>query len=98
MLHPRASLGALGLALVSAASAQAPARDLAATCAACHSAPPGTPAAPPRLAGMPPAALRAALAGFAAGTREATVMPKIAKGLTPAQVEQLAAWFTALTP
>lgn len=84
-----------------AAQPAVPARqggEWAATCSACHSAPPGTPGAPPPLAGRPAADLRAALAGFAAGTREATVMAQIAKGLTPAQIDALAAWFAAQRP
>ncbi|MCA0177797.1 MAG: cytochrome C [Proteobacteria bacterium] len=74
-------------------AADTAARDLAATCAACHSAPAGTPDAPPLLAGMPAPAMQAALTAFARRERPATVMHHIAAGLTSAQIALLAQWF-----
>lgn len=71
------------------------ARDLAATCAACHSAPAGTPDAPPPLAGMPAPTMQAALTAFARRERPATVMHHIAPGLTAAQIALLAQWFAS---
>jgi cytochrome subunit of sulfide dehydrogenase len=74
-------------------------RSLAATCAACH----GTAgravegAAVPGLAGLPAAYLAENMKAFKSGTRMATVMPQIAKGYSDAQIEQLAAYFSAQT-
>ena len=72
-------------------------RALAATCAACH----GTDgraiegAAVPGLAGMPQGTLAEQMNAFKNGTRQATLMHQIAKGYSPAQIEQLAAYFAA---
>ncbi len=73
-------------------------RSLAATCAACH----GTDgravsgAAMASLRGLDRAYLVAQMTAFRDGTRPATVMHQIAKGYTPAQIEQLAGYFAAL--
>lgn len=74
-------------------------RSLAATCAACH----GTDgrvvgADVPRLAGMSRATLAEQLRAFKAGTRPATVMTQLAKGLSETQIDQLAAYFSAQSP
>ena len=80
------------------ADASLAARSLAATCAACH----GTDgAAVPdagikALRGLDRAYIVGELNAFRDGTRPATVMHQIAKGYTPAQIEQLAAYFAAL--
>ena len=72
-------------------------RALAATCAACH----GTDgraiedAAVPGLAGMSQGTLAEQMNAFKNGTRQATLMHQIAKGYSPAQIEQLAAYFAA---
>jgi cytochrome subunit of sulfide dehydrogenase len=73
-------------------------RSLAATCAACH----GTDGRAVNGAGM--TSLRGAdrgyllaqLNAFRDGTRPATVMHQIAKGYTPAQLDQLAGYFAGL--
>lgn len=73
------------------------ARSLAATCAQCH----GTAgralagAAVPGLAGLPAGYLVEQMKAFKNGGRLATVMPQIAKGYSDAQIEQLAAYFSA---
>lgn len=73
-------------------------RSLAATCAACH----GTDgrAVPDAgivgLRGRDRNALAARLLAFRDGTRPATVMHQIAKGYTPEQIDQLAAYFAGL--
>ncbi len=75
-------------------------RSLAATCAACH----GTDgravqgAALVGLRGRSERDLATQLQAFRDGSREGTVMPQIAKGYTPAQLAQLAAYFAALPP
>jgi len=72
-------------------------RSLAATCAQCHGtagrALPG--AVVPGLAGLPAAYLADQMKAFKSGTRSATVMHQIARGYSDAQVEQLAAYFSA---
>jgi cytochrome c553 len=72
-------------------------RGLAATCAACHgtdgAAAPGS--STTALAGMPADYLKAQMKAFKAGTRPATVMHQLAKGYSDAQIEQLAAYFSA---
>ncbi len=73
-------------------------RSLAATCAACH----GTDgravggAGMQSLRGLDRQYLQAQLSAFRDGSRPATVMHQIAKGYTPEQIEQLAAYFAAL--
>lgn len=75
-------------------------RATAATCANCH----GTDgrgvsgAAVPNLAGMPKAYMIAQLKAFRDGTRQATVMHQLAKGLTEQQIESVADYFAALKP
>jgi sulfide dehydrogenase cytochrome subunit len=99
----------LALALAASCAAQAQNRDvlyvrsLAATCANCH----GTqgqaqPAAPvPGLAGLPREHIAERMRGFKAGrgpdpSRPPTIMHQIAKGYSDAQIDQLAAYFSAL--
>ena len=73
-------------------------RSLAATCAACH----GTDgrAVPDAgivgLRGRDRNELATRLLAFRDGTRPATVMHQIAKGYTPEQIDQLAAYFAGL--
>jgi cytochrome subunit of sulfide dehydrogenase len=94
---------ALAIAPGGAALAKDPAtlqlRALAATCAACH----GTGgravegAVVPGLAGLPAGYFSEQMKAFKSGARSATVMHQIAKGYSDAQVEQLAAYFAALS-
>ena len=101
--YPGASLllglmGAVGagqaLAQDSAALYQ---RATAATCANCH----GTDgksvsgSAVPSLAGMPKAQMLAQMKAFRDGSRQATVMHQLAKGLTEQQIESVADYFAA---
>lgn len=73
-------------------------RTLAATCANCH----GTDgrsaegASVPSLAGQPQATLVAQLKAFKDGNRPGTIMPQLARGLSEAQIDQLASYFAAL--
>lgn len=81
----------------SAASQALQMRSLAATCAACHgtdgqAVPDGGLAG---LRGRDKEDLAAQLNAFRNGTRTGTVMPQIAKGYTPEQIGQLAAYFSA---
>lgn len=75
-------------------------RATAATCANCH----GTDgrgvsgAAVPNLAGMPKVYMVTQLRAFRDGTRQATVMHQLAKGLTEQQIESVADYFAAQKP
>jgi cytochrome c553 len=75
-------------------------RSLAATCAACH----GTDGRPvdgsrvPALAGLPRDDLAAQLRAFRSGTRSSTIMGQLSKGFSESQIDQLAAYFSALKP
>ncbi len=64
-----------------------------ASCSGCHG---GT--GMPLLAGRPAADTVAALDGFRAGTRPATVMSRIAKGFTPTESQAIAAWWAGVAP
>jgi cytochrome c553 len=72
-------------------------RSLAATCAVCHGTD-GKAEAGAGLIGLrgrDKDYLAAQLTAFKDGTRPATVMHQIAKGYTPEQIDQLAAYFAA---
>ena len=74
-------------------------RGLAASCAACH----GTEgravdAAVPGLAGLPAAYIAGQMKAFKSGSRPATVMHQLARGYSDAQIDALAAYFTAQPP
>jgi cytochrome c553 len=73
-------------------------RALAAVCANCHGTDGrGAPGALiPTLAGMPRDYMLEQFEEFRDGSRPATVMPQIVKGLTPAQLEQLATYFSRI--
>ena len=75
-------------------------RSLAATCAACHGTDGRTAAGSrvPALAGVPHAEIAAQLRAFKAGARPSTVMAQLSKGFSDAQIDQLAAYFSALRP
>lgn len=109
MARQHASILLAGLLAAGGAQAQAPTagdlatpslatRSLAATCAACH----GTDgravsgAGMVSLRGLDRQYLQAQLLAFRDGSRPATVMQQIAKGYTPEQIEQLAAYFSSL--
>jgi sulfide dehydrogenase cytochrome subunit len=69
---------------------------LAHACATCHGPDGRSQGAIPSLDALSGANLVAALQAFRAGGREGTVMNHIAKGLDAADVEAVAAYFTAL--
>lgn len=87
---------ALGLA-VSATAAHAEgdmhARNLAASCAACHGTQGHSVGGTPVLAGMDKALFVAAMKDFKSGARPATVMHQHAKGYTDEEFELLAGFF-----
>ncbi|MDH5204303.1 MAG: c-type cytochrome [Hylemonella sp.] len=76
------------------------ARGLAATCANCHGTDGRTTlgSAVPSLAGMPRDYMLKQLAAFRDGSRPATVMHQLAKGLTEQQIDSVASYFATLKP
>ena len=72
-------------------------RQKAAACAVCHG-PMGVATAPdaPNLAGQPELYLTAQLRAYRGGTRQHEVMNLMAKPLSDADIEDLAAWFSSL--
>jgi cytochrome subunit of sulfide dehydrogenase len=92
----RAVAAAIGFASIAAAvvtSAEPPAG--AAACSGCHPASTRVTSPVPRLAGLDRAAIVRAMQDFRAGTRAATVMDRIAKGFTDAEIQAIAAWYAA---
>jgi len=73
-------------------------RALAATCANCHGTEGRTTegSAIPSLAGMPREYMVAQLKAFREGTRPATVMHQLTKGLTEQQIESVSTYFSTL--
>jgi sulfide dehydrogenase cytochrome subunit len=87
---------AVAIALIaSAAAASAGPPAGAASCSGCHPASARVTSPVPRLAGMDQAAIVKALRDFRAGTRTGTVMDRIAKGFTDAEIQAIAAWYAA---
>ncbi len=74
------------------------ARATAATCANCHGTEGRTTdgSAVPSLAGMPKDYMLKQMKAFKDGSRPATVMHQLAKGLTDQQVETVATYFSTL--
>ena len=81
-------------------SADANANPVVATCASCHGAKGEGNAASnfPRIAGQSKAYLARQLKNYADGSRKNQVMEPIAKGLTPQQIDEVAGYFSALSP
>jgi sulfide dehydrogenase cytochrome subunit len=78
----------------SSVAADAATSVLAGSCANCHGTDGRSPGPIPPIAGMPFAVLKAQLESFRAGeTQGATVMTRIAKGFTEAELQTLARHF-----
>ena len=89
-----AAIGLLSIAAAgAAASAEPPAG--AAACTGCHPASTRVSSPVPRLSGLDQAAIVRALQDFRSGTRPGTVMDRIAKGFTDAEIQAIAAWYAA---
>ena len=93
-----AATGWLAFPMLSSAAADTPpevviARDLAASCAACHGTNGQSAGGFPSLAGTDRATLLEKLKGFRTGTLPATVMHQHAKGYDEVQLQQLADYF-----
>ena len=65
----------------------------ASACSGCHPASAGRGTSVPPLTGRNPADIIAAMQVFRSGQRTATVMDRIAKGFSDAEVEAIAAWY-----
>jgi cytochrome c553 len=76
-----------------AAAAEAPPG--ASSCSGCHAPTAGVDTPVPRLAGRNAGELTAQMQAFRSGERPATVMDKIAKGFSDAEVQAIAAWYAA---
>ncbi len=87
---------ALFLALLLAGPAlAAPPPPGATACSGCHAQPARAGAAIPALHGRPAAEITAAMLAFRRGERPATVMDRIAKGFTEAEIPAISAWLAA---
>lgn len=87
---------AVGLGSAGAAWSAEPPRGpaLALACAACHGTGGVSPGAIPSIRGKSAAYIEEVLAEFKAGTRPATVMNRLAKGYSTAEIKALAAFFS----
>ena len=88
------SLGVSGGTVATAAEREPAA--LANACASCHGTDGWSQGAIPSLAGMPAPDFVAKMAAFRSGDAEATVMDRIAPGISPAETERLADNFADL--
>jgi cytochrome c553 len=80
------------LATVATASAAEPPVG-AASCSGCHAARAGVETVVPPLKGRKAAETFEAMKEFQAGKRQPTVMDRIAKGFTDAEIQAIAAWY-----
>ena len=88
-----AAIGLASIAAATVASAEPPAG--AAACSGCHpSAARGSSPVTP-LAGRDRAEIIKAMQDFRSGARRGTVMDRIAKGFTDAEIQAIAAWYAA---
>lgn len=80
--------------VVPAAAQSAAAPPGASSCSGCHDAKIASPSVPP-LKGRPVAEIVIAMDAFRAGSREATVMTRIAKGYSDDETRAIAAWLSS---
>ena len=88
-----AAIGLGSIAAAAVASAEPPAG--AAACTGCHPASSRVTSPVPRLAGQERDAIARAMRDFRSGTRAGTVMDRIAKGFTDAEIDAIAAYYAA---
>jgi cytochrome subunit of sulfide dehydrogenase len=93
LLAVAAVLGLAAILIAPARAAEAPLG--AASCSGCHAAKAGVDTTVPPLAGRSAGELTAQMQAFRSGERPATVMDKIAKGFSDAEVQAIAAWYAA---
>jgi len=92
----RVVAAAIGLASIAAAAVVAaePPAD-AAACSGCHPSSPRVTSPVVRLAGRDRAEIIKAMQDFRSGARAGTVMDRIAKGFTDAEIQAIAAWYAS---
>ena len=83
----------LAASVIASAGAEAPAG--ATSCTGCHPASSGVETPVPPLAGRNAAELVAQMRAFRSGQAPLTVMDRIAKGFSDAEIEAIAAWYAA---
>ena len=88
-----AAIGLASIAAASVASAEPPAG--AAACSGCHPSAARGPSPVARLAGRDRAEIIKAMQDFRSGARRGTVMDRIAKGFTDAEIQAIAAWWAS---
>ena len=86
-----AVIACVSIAAATVASAEPPAG--AAACSGCHPSSARGPSPVARLAGRDRAEIIKAMQEFRSGERAATVMDRIAKGFTEAEIQAIAAWY-----
>lgn len=70
----------------------------ASACSGCHAIDPAVATPAPRLIGRKPDEIIAAITAFRNGQRPATVMDRIAKGFTDAEIRAIAEWYGTKQP
>jgi cytochrome c553 len=88
-----AVIGFASIAAAGLASAEPPAG--AASCSGCHATSARVATPVPRLVGLEREAIVKAMQEFRSGVKAATVMDRIAKGFTDAEIQAIAAWYAA---
>jgi sulfide dehydrogenase cytochrome subunit len=86
-----AAIGLASIAAALTASAEPPTGAVA--CSGCHPASARVTSPVSRLVGRDRAEIVKAMQEFRAGTRAGTVMDRIAKGFTDAEIQAIAAWY-----
>lgn len=89
----RASAAALTVLMMSGVALAAEAPAGAASCSGCHAANAGVNTPVPPLLGRPAADTAAAMVAFKAGQRPGTIMDRIAKGFSEAEIQAIAEWY-----
>ncbi len=87
------AIGLVSIVVAVVASAEPPAG--AASCSGCHATATRVASPVPRLIGLDQAQIVKAMQDFRAGTRAGTVMDRIAKGFTDAEIQAIAAYWAA---
>ena len=86
-----AAVGLVSIAAAAVAAAEPPPGAVA--CTGCQPASSRVSGPVPRLAGQDQAAIVRAMQEFRSGVRTGTVMDRIAKGFTDAEIQAIAAWY-----
>ena len=88
-----AAIGLASIAAAGLASAEPPAG--AAACSGCHPTSPRVISPVIRLNGLDQTRIVKAMEDFRSGSRPATVMDRISKGFTDAEIQAIAAWYAS---